>query len=198
MIDWAVAANALRGEKRSGDGHVVKNFPGGVLVAVLDGLGHGEDAGHAVDVGSATLKDHAEEPVDILMRLCHDRLRITRGVAMTLVSIDTAARTMTCLGVGNVEGHLVRARGSTGPPRETVLLRGGVVGYRLPPLRTNAFPVGPGDTLILATDGVRAGFWDHVGPAERPQQAAERILAEFGRATDDALVLVARIMDGPG
>ncbi len=39
-----------------------------------------------------------------------------------------------------------------GRARETLLLRGGVVGDRLPPLRAAGLPLAPGDTLVLATD----------------------------------------------
>jgi hypothetical protein len=33
--------------------------------------------------------------------------------------------------------------------------------------------------------------------SERPQQAADRILADFGKGNDDALVLVARVLGDP-
>lgn len=197
VIDWAVAGRALSGHARSGDHHVVKPFRGGVLVAVLDGLGHGEEAGDASDIGAATLEDHAGEPVESLLKRCHDGLLGTRGVAMTLASIDASAHRMSYIGVGNVEGILVRSNGRGGPPtREGMMLRGGVVGYRLPPLRTNHLSVGRGDTLIMATDGIRSGFIEALRPSEPPQQMADRILARFARPNDDALVLVARILEG--
>jgi len=55
-------------------------------------------------------------------------------------------------------------------------------------------PVSPGDTLILATDGVRGGYLDLVAVSDPPQQLADQLLAEYGRGTDDALVLVARYL----
>ena len=53
-------------------------------------------------------------------------------------------------------------------------------------------PVARGDTLILASDGVRGDFVKSLRLGESPQRVADRILAEFAPRTDDALVLVAR------
>jgi hypothetical protein len=196
LIDWAVAGMALPGQVRSGDLHVVKEFPGGALVAVVDGLGHGEEAAEAAGMAVTTLGEHGEEPVEALVRRCNEKLRGTRGVAMSLVSLNDTGRTMSCLGVGNVECVLIRA-GHAAPARESVMLRGGVVGYSLPPLRASVFPYSQGDTLIFATDGVRPGFVAGLSWSERPQQAADRILADFGKGNDDALVLVARVLGDP-
>ena len=57
--------------------------------------------------------------------------------------------------------------------------------------------MGPGDTLILATDGIGTGFMDQA-PDAGPQQTADRILASFGKGTDDALVVVARYEQAGG
>jgi len=196
LIDWAVAGVALAGEVRSGDLHVVKEFAGGALIAVVDGLGHGEEAAEAAGMAVTTLEVHAEEPVEALVRRCNEVLRGTRGVAMSLVSLNAAGQTMSCVGVGNVECVLIRGRGHAAWARESVMLRGGVVGYSLPPLRASFFPYSRGDTLIFATDGVRSGFVADLSWSERPQEAADRILTQFGRGTDDALVLVARVIGG--
>src|SRR5690349_16912748 len=114
LLDWGVAARALPGERASGDLHLVETFPGGVLVAVVDALGHGEEAAIAAQLAVATLAKHAAEPVDALMQRCHLALRRkTRGVVMSLASFDAAERTMTWLGVGNVEGFVYAADPAT-------------------------------------------------------------------------------------
>ena len=53
-------------------------------------------------------------------------------------------------------------------------------------------PVAPGDILIFATDGIRSDFSEGLTGSEVPQRTADRILAQYGKHTDDALVLVAR------
>jgi len=98
------------------------------------------------------------------------------------------------MGVGNVEGVVVRAAASANPRKESLLLRGGVVGHQLPSLYASIIPIARGDTLILVTDGVHSNFADSVNVTDRPQLIADRIIAEYSRGSDDALVLVARYL----
>ena len=84
---------------------------------------------------------------------------------MSLASFSGRDHTMIWLGVGNVEGVLIRRVQTVNAARETILLRGGIVGYQLPPLRATTVPVIRGDTLIFATDGIREGFADDRRPA---------------------------------
>jgi negative regulator of sigma-B (phosphoserine phosphatase) len=99
---------------------------------------------------------------------------------------------MTWLGVGNVQGVLMRADAKNGNVKESLLLRAGVVGSQLPALQATVLPIVQGDTLFFATDGVRSDFSVTLSARENPQRAADRILAHYGNGNDDALVLVAR------
>jgi negative regulator of sigma-B (phosphoserine phosphatase) len=199
LIQPGIAARAFPGEIVSGDRHVIKPFPNGVLMAAVDGLGHGAAAGAAAGIAVATLESHAGEEPEALMQRCHGALKGTRGVAMSLASIDARESRMAWLGVGNVDGLLLRAAGSP-PASEALLTRGGVVGYQLPPMRTSYLPVKAGDLLIFATDGIRSDFisglslTDPLLKHQDVQEIADRILARFGKTTDDALVLVARYL----
>ncbi len=171
---------------------MVQPFPNGVLVAAVDGLGHGEEAAAAAKLAVSILERHAQEEVIALLRRCHEALRGTRGVAMSLASVRAPDSMLTWLGVGNVEGILLRDAANANPRRESLLLRGGVVGAELPPLRVSVIPVMRGDTLIFATDGIREGFTERLALSDPPQELADRILARHAKGTDDALVLVAR------
>jgi hypothetical protein len=175
---------------------VVEPFPNGVLVAAVDGVGHGAEAAAAAKVAIATLTAHAHQSVLPLLMRCHADLRETRGVVLTLASFKPLDGTITWAGVGNVEGVLLRADAKGGPARDYVLLLGGVVGLQLPPLRGFVIPVFPGDTLILATDGIRSGFAERLPLENSPQQIAEHVLSRDAKGTDDALVLVARYRGG--
>lgn len=191
-IDWASAGAALEGEVVSGDVHVVAGFDGGVLVGVIDGLGHGPEAAAAAREAARILEELAGEPLSTLVQQCHQALRKTRGAVMTLASFDAHASSMTWMGVGNVEAILLRAGRADRSAREGVALRGGVVGYQLPTLRESSLPVSPGDTLVLATDGIRSGFVAGLAGQGTPQEIADAILARYARGSDDALVVVAR------
>ena len=198
-IEWATAGRAL-GEltdgSESGDLQVVAPFPNGVLIAVIDGLGHGPEAAQAARAASEVLMPHADQPVAALIQRCHTSLRETRGAVMTLVAFNSADSSITWIGVGNVEAVLLRAKPSAAYMHESVSLRGGIVGYQLPPLRTTALSVTPGDTLIVATDGIGSGFSTDVDVRQSPQDIAESILRLHAKGSDDSLVLVARYLGG--
>ena len=115
---------------------------------------------------------------------------------MSLALFSGRDHTMTWLGVGNVEGVLIRRGQTVDVARETILLRGGIVGYQLPPLRATTVPVNRGDTLIFATDGIREGFADGVTPSRPTQKILDSILTSYRKTTDDGLVVVARYLGG--
>lgn len=191
-IEFGVAASALPGQALSGDRHAISFFASGVLVGVVDGLGHGRMAAHAAEIAARTLSLNAGESVMNLLKRCHDCLRFTRGVVMAVASFDLPGATMTWLGVGNVQGVLLRADLATNPRREFLLQRAGVVGATFDRPSAAIVPVTPNDVLILATDGINSGFASAAPFALTCQQAAERILEHYRKSTDDALVLVAR------
>jgi phosphoserine phosphatase RsbX len=190
-IEWGVGARALHGETESGDLHLVEPFPHGVLIAVADGLGHGSDAAEAARLAVATLRQRPWDPPTSLVERCHRTLHKTRGVVLSLASINADMNVMTWLGVGNVDGTLYRAE-QVPRERESLPHRGGVVGYQLPALRATTLPIGHGDTLVFATDGIGGAFSSESPLGWHPQDAADHILKRYGKATDDALVLVAR------
>jgi anti-sigma regulatory factor (Ser/Thr protein kinase) len=190
ILSWGSAGMAITGELTSGDRGVFVPFPGGALVAVIDGLGHGHEAAKASLRAEQALLAAPYAPVVELMTQCHEQLKGTRGAVISLASFDGEHDTMSWLGVGNVEGLLVRA--GEGNADEAVAMRGGTVGFKLPPLTPRTLKVHPGDTLVFATDGIRHGFKAEVIPPRQPQEIADAILHGFGKTTDDALVMVAR------
>lgn len=191
-VEWGVASLTAPGESESGDRYMVESFDGGALIAVMDALGHGHAAAQAADVAARTLASQGHEALDVLAKRCHARLRTTRGVTLSMASFDSHRRAMTWLGIGNVTGVLMFADPRAAPRIKSLLVRGGVVGYRLPKLLPSVVRVTAGDTLILATDGVRDDFAQILPAAIDPQPLANRILSSYARHDDDALVLVVR------
>ena len=195
VVSWGWAGFALEGV--SGDLHVVAEFPGGALVALLDGLGHGAEAAAASEAASVVLREHAAAEVLALIHLCHEALRKTRGAVLSLASFSARDATMTWAGVGNVEGTLLRHRpGYPGRRHQALTSRGGVVGFQLPPLRADTVTVEPGDTVVFTTDGISTGFSAELFADEPPKEMAESILNRFVKQTDDAHVVVARFLGG--
>ncbi|HEX4183661.1 MAG TPA: SpoIIE family protein phosphatase [Caulobacteraceae bacterium] len=190
VIEWAVSERPIAGQTQSGDRHVATPFAGGALVGAIDGLGHGQEAAHAARIAAAVLDGDPGRAVQTVVEACHDALRGSRGVVLSLASIDAVNDQMTWLGVGNVEAVLCRDRPGEKPACDRLVARGGVVGYQLPPLRPRTLAIRPADVLLFATDGIADGFADEP-PFHTPAQAhADHLLKTYGKASDDALVLV--------
>jgi hypothetical protein len=197
FLEWGVAARPMPGETESGDHYFVQPLPAGALLAVIDALGHGPDAAVAARAAVATLRYHAQEPLDTQVKRCHDQLRATNGVVLSIASFRSDDRTLAWLGVGNVECLVMRADSAASLRRVFLVARGGVVGYQLPSLRVTSLTVAEGDTLLFATDGIRHGFHEALNLGDPPQQIADLVLSSHARETDDALVLVARFIGLP-
>lgn len=197
LVEWGVAERQKPGETLSGDLHLVKPLETGVLLAVADGLGHGEAAAEAARLAMNVVQEHSLEPLAEIMENCNRELHRTRGVVMSLAHLNALNNSMEWLGVGNVEGVMVRSAPDGKPAREFLLLSCGVVGGQLPPLRTAVLEIARGDTLVLATDGIQRGFEDSMVLLKGPQETAQGILERNGLATDDALVLVATFQGRP-
>jgi negative regulator of sigma-B (phosphoserine phosphatase) len=193
MVEYGVAKFVLPGQGKSGDHHLVCCNRNGILVAAIDGIGHGEEAANASKTAAALLRSCADEPIISLVERCHEKLRATRGVVLSLACMEPEHGMMTWLGVGNVQGVLMRSDAKKGNGQESLLLRAGVVGSQLPALQATVLPIVQGDTLFFATDGVRSDFSVTLSARENPQRAADRILEQYRTGNDDALVLVTRL-----
>ena len=191
-LDWAVASEPFPGETESGDSHIVRTMADGVLVAAVDALGHGREAAPVTRCAVAALMSWRGGALDALVRHCHRALIGTRGVVLSVATFDAREDRLSWLGVGNIRGSLLRWDRSLVSVRAELVERHGIVGLGLPSLRISTVPVRRGDLLVLATDGIRRGYIHRMGWMARPQQLADRILADYASGVDDALVLVAR------
>ncbi|MDP3671915.1 MAG: SpoIIE family protein phosphatase [Telluria sp.] len=199
LLDYACAGRALPGQAVSGDACLVRPFPDGVLLAVIDGLGHGAGAAEASRTAIVTLEAADDDAsVAALLERCHARMLGTRGAVMTLATLRASDDTMAWSGIGNVDAVLLRRPGAAIHEDMALICRGGVVGYRMPAPRVTLVPLFRGDLLIFATDGISSRFVEGVDRMASTDEIAEKLLACYGKPTDDALVLVARWLGAPG
>src|SRR5215831_5724713 len=94
ILDWDVAQRVRPGESDSGDRHLVQAVPCGMLVAVVDGIGHGPSAALAAELAIGELgRMNGGSLVDAVRR-CHERLQRTRGVVLSLAQFNVMENTM--------------------------------------------------------------------------------------------------------
>lgn len=155
------------------------------LVVLADGLGHGPDARvaslRAVEIAS----QHIDSPLDALMLLMDRALVSTRGAAVSILRLEHEARTISFVGIGNVECRALSAQ-SIQP-----LAMPGIVGRGFRRSRVWSYPVVAGDDLVLVTDGISSRL--ELDRCDGPDALAKSVLTRFGRGTDDAFVLALRV-----
>lgn len=191
-LEWAAASRPMTRDGELGDASLVRSVDHGLLITVVDGLGHGAEAALAARRALHTIERSTQSLPAPLLVECHRALQSTRGVVMGIALVDTLAASLTWIGVGDVRAMLCRVA-PFGPPRhEALFTHNGVVGRSLPPLRPVMRALAAGDTVIVATDGIRGSFTPELRGAEPAERVATDLLARFAVASDDALVLVAR------
>lgn len=193
-VEWGVAMRCRRGEATSGDLAVVTLLADGVLVAGIDGLGHGDEAARAARTAAEVVHQSPSQDLALLVRRCHDALKGTRGAAITLAFVSPSEGGVTWLGVGNVEGRVLSGDPSATKPKGSLPLGNGVPGHELPPVRATRIDLRTGDLVVLATDGVEAAFADSLDVSGSTQAISERILADHWKPLDDALVVAVRYL----
>ena len=195
IVTWSCAESTLPGQSQSGDGYVVLTIGNRVLLAAVSGLGQNAEAALAVKRAVSEIREYVgDESLMSVVRRCHARLRETSGAALNLALFQPDNSTVTWIGVGNIEGILLRSKTATTRQPETLQLRAGIVGSRLPGLVTSTVPVLMGDILVFATDGIERNFIEGLHVDDDPQRLCDRIIARYGKKTDNALVLAARYL----
>jgi len=177
------------GERLSGDAVVIRPLEHGLFVAIIDVLGHGDDAHELTRVIDRYLTRFGSSDVSGVMARLHQHIKGTRGAAVGLCAIDTALRRLEYVGIGNTT---LRRFGKA----ETRLVsRDGVLGQNMRTPLLQSLELEPDDLIVLYTDGVSDRFTsdDYPGIATHPpQEVASKIVQRFGKDHDDAACIAVR------
>jgi negative regulator of sigma-B (phosphoserine phosphatase) len=194
-IDWQAKVVTLPGETECGDQFAVLEGAAGLLVAAIDGVGHGANAALAGKTAVSCLEAcRNDTSVDSIVRKCHEHLQQTRGVALSLAVFEQNKPKLTWVGVGNVAGVLLRDGPGHTRRMESLVLKSGVVGKQLPSLFAATLALNRGDLLLFATDGINRTFADAVNVKSPLEKTVQDVIAGYRTGDDDALVLGARYM----
>lgn len=189
LLKYGVVSTPYYGLEFNGDAYVVMEFDNTALIALIDGLGHGEAAYLPAQKAAEYVRKNHKSDFNAILRGCHKELRGPRGVVMGLVALDLKKSKFVCAGIGNI---MIRVIGRQ-PFR--FISNAGILGHNIciTPHVTE-FPYSRGDTLILNTDGISKRFEpEQLDIAElAPQEIAEIAVREYGKDSDDATIVVAR------
>jgi serine phosphatase RsbU (regulator of sigma subunit) len=188
-VTWGAVNRPKQGQSVSGDAYLVQEGADGrLLVAVIDGLGGGQEAARAAQLAQRTILEHGGWELQDLVHEAHRALHQTRGAVIGLLRLDTVACRASYVGVGNV-GVQVYSRLPIKP-----ISKSGILGFRLPALLELRYTYEPGDVFVLYSDGVSARFGQDsaLDIRQQPQAFVEQVLAHYGKTVDDATVVALR------
>lgn len=182
----------IAGEDENGDAWAMAHHRGGVGLMSVDGLGHGADAAVAAHAALVTLAARPALAPGPQIDACHHALRATRGAALAVAQLDYASDELRFAGIGNISACII-----DGDARKQMVSHNGIVGHNMRKVQEFTHPCPPGALIILHSDGI-SNSWDlgsYPGlSACNPALIAAVLLRDFGRARDDASVLVVRYL----
>lgn len=174
----------------SGDVAFVRRDPAGVVLALIDGVGHGESARAAADLALRALDASSSTDPTALLADIDAACRGSRGVAASVARWDVEAGVVTAAGVGNVSLRLFDLEADSA----VFLPSPGVLGSRgVRPSTARVVRAPPGAMLVAHTDGVET---ERELPRalllQPPLFAAHHLLSRRSKVHDDRMVLVLR------
>lgn len=182
---------AKDGNRLSGDTYYIAEYPNFFLCAIADGLGNGPVAKESADVIPEILAEYGEESIDSLMERCNNEMIYKRGAAVALVKVDYMARTLSYSCVGNVKFYMYQKK------FDKMIYPLPVMGYlsgRKQSLRTQTYPVYPGDTFLLHSDGVDIrNPKEIIRSARSADHLYERVMTDM-KFGDDATFIAGRLL----
>lgn len=186
------------GEAAAGDAWTVVPRHGGLLVCVVDGLGHGPEAAMAARTAIAAVSERAvrTESVEQLVEGAHLALRPTRGAALGVAMLSPGRAICNFCGVGNISACLL-SRGQS----RSLVSTAGILGHQVHRIREFQYPF-PEDALcIMHSDGL-ATRWrldDYPGlERSHPALIAGVLYRDYSRQRDDTVVCAVRSPKGRG
>jgi len=180
-IDTGIVIRPCQGEIVCGDAQLVLDDGETLLVAVVDGLGHGPGAAAASEPFLEFVAEHPSLPLDALMLECSSHISGTRGAAAAIVRIDRAGKKLSFVGVGNIHFH-----SAAETPMNPVCLPG-IVGHRVRKVVAYDFDLPETGRFVLCSDGISSRI--HMEDYEEKtlaQEIADAVLVQHGKSHDDA------------
>ncbi|HME54082.1 MAG TPA: hypothetical protein VKM55_17790 [Candidatus Lokiarchaeia archaeon] len=182
-----IATRPMMGLSVNGDSWFCKEWDEQTMLAIIDGLGHGEEANEASEKAKQFLMDNYTGDLDEIVRNLHVFLHDTRGAVLGLVRVNRSEKELDYCGVGNVDVYI-----KAEPPLHPTSLNG-IVGINMRRALQFRYKYKVLGVILLHSDGISSRFDITEYPMiyRHPQDVSEQILAKWGNPIDDATVLIA-------
>lgn len=180
---------AKPGETKCGDGWGFKNSLDKLSLIATDGLGHGPEANHASEEAIKAFKNFTFSPPSDSLREVNENIRKTRGIVGAVINIDPLEKKINFCGIGNISGRLFSNGGT-----KSLVSYNGIIGLNIPrQINNHEFDFNGTSLIVLTSDGIKTR-WEIPKFLNFLRQdstvIAASIYKDFGRKTDDTLVVV--------
>ena len=181
------ATRPYPGEQLNGDNYLIVNLSSNeLLVAVIDGLGHGRHANLASSIAKEQILLKKDQPIDLIMQNVHTALKSTRGAVVGISLINTSKKNLIFSGIGNIEGQVNYKN-----KNKSLISFGGILGHNMRTPRIFEFDYKQGYNLCMYSDGIKSNWKnEEIDWEEHPQTITEKILKNNSRNSDDATIII--------
>ncbi len=191
-LSVGIATRAHLNSEFNGDAFVVEELNTSVLVALIDGLGHGEPAHYAARIAREYVEEHCDEPLPVLFGGVARACQCSRGIVMAVARFDWGQRPirLTFASIGNIEARVFGC-----PTRINLLARRGVIGHNAPKPHVVECDWDSAYIMVLHTDGLSTKWhWNEFPELTKASAdySARRLLQRVAGNDDDATVMVVR------
>jgi anti-sigma regulatory factor (Ser/Thr protein kinase) len=189
-LEIGVVIDTYPGESVCGDGWVTMNGRKGDTLLLVDGSGHGPHAAYAAATAAQAFADNIDKECVPLVEAIHRALAPTRGAALAVARIDSDARVVRFVGVGNIGAVL-----ANGGEARRMASYNGTAGHVAPRIREFTYPFTGRPLVILHSDGLSARWEIAAYPglaAGHPSLVAGLLFRHHRRDRDDATVVAMR------
>lgn len=188
-VKVSLLSTPCAGAEANGDYYYIKKFKDRCIFAVIDGIGHGEEASSASKLASKIIADNTHKSIEHILMAVNKGLINTRGVVAGIVVIDTLKKEFEYAAVGNIDFRYI-LNGTT----ERFVYSNGFLGrYSHCKIKVHRKIYEKNSVITMCTDGI-SNKWDYSSylniDLNNPALLCNLILKDFGKSIDDATILV--------
>lgn len=188
---WIIAGKTLarQGSHLNGDGFTWIEKEDFILIAVIDGLGHGYNAHLAAKLSIQFInKNYYFTPIRLMEQL-HKELSKTVGAQVMIMKINKIESCAEYVSVGNIRGFHIRRHNAL-----SLLTKDGIVGRHLPNLQSQTFFLTETSSIIIHTDGISRAWLSRVKTVNIYRYGAHNLVNDliklYRKKADDCTVVI--------
>lgn len=174
----------------NGDGYYFKEYSNSLFIAIIDGLGEGQNAWHTTESLKKVIAKYSMLNFKLLMRLCENDIKTNypnSGAAIAFIRIFPEV--VFYLGIGDVFCKVFAQK------NKTLSTKNGIVGaFPLPSLKTIRYELNSDSTIVLCTDGISDNFSSkNISIKRKPSEISSEIMDKYRRSYGDATIITTKI-----